>query len=175
MAYNSSLFNKQVVEPATMIDRETVTATLDDYRPDPNDAMFEVLNEPTPAVVAIRVGDCSPAGFRDLYRLLSATTDAHDTVHLYEETVDWTARSALSNWYGILPDLRRGSTFDIGRYAAVGDSVWARGLFDCWRAIAPVWPVSPDEMRYFGPAEREAARSWVRTGELPGDRGRATQ
>ncbi|MBO4247963.1 STAS/SEC14 domain-containing protein [Halomicrobium sp. IBSBa] len=113
--------------------------------------MFEVLTEPAPAVVAIRVGDCSPAGFRDLYRLLSATTDAHDTVNLY------------------------GSTFDIGRYAAVGDSVWARGLFDCWRAIAPVWPVSPDEMQYFGPAEREAARSWVRTGELPGDRGRATQ
>jgi hypothetical protein len=34
-----------------------------------------------------------------------------------------------------------------------------------WRAISPVWPVAPDEMRYYAPSERGRALDWVKTGD----------
>lgn len=53
----------------------------------------------------------------------------------------------LSHLHGIIHDVRTGPNFDIGRYATVGDSRWAEHLYHQWRAIAPVWPVIPDEMQ----------------------------
>lgn len=127
-------------------------------------SMFEVLEATDDDVVAIRVGRCAPAGFRELYDLLAEKTEEYGSVHLYEEAPSWTLWTFLSNGYGIVPDLRYGSSFDIDRYAAVGDSGWAKGLYYLWKAVAPVWPVSPEEMRYFGFDERERALEWVRTG-----------
>lgn len=92
-----------------------------------------------------------------MFDLLEAKTREYDAVHVYEEAPNWTLATYLSNWRGIGPDLRQGPSFDIGRYAAVGDSRWTRLLSHQWRAIAPVWPVSPDEMRYFNLSERNAA------------------
>jgi hypothetical protein len=80
---------------------------------------------------------------------------------VYEEVPNWTFGMFLTHLHGVVPDLRYGSDFDIDRYAAVGDTRWARLLFDWWRAIRPIWPVSPNEMRYFYRAERERALNWL--------------
>lgn len=46
----------------------------------------------------------------------------------------------------------------------MGDSVWTKALYYQWKAITPVWPVSPDEMRYYEPGNRKHALDWVRNG-----------
>ncbi|WP_134670474.1 SpoIIAA family protein [Halorussus marinus] len=123
--------------------------------------MFEILEATADNVVAVRMGDGRPAGYRDFYDLLVEKTDEHGTVHVYEEVTEWTLSTYLSHLHGVVPDLRIGPEFDIGRYAAVGDSHWAKLLYQQWRAIAPVWPVAPDEMRYYELSERTRALNWV--------------
>lgn len=34
-----------------------------------------------------------------------------------------------------------------------------------WKAIAPVWPVGPDELRYYDPDNRKHAFDWVGHGD----------
>lgn len=131
------------------------------YSPDP---MFDVLKATADDVVAVRVGTCTADGFRKLYNILAEKTAEYGTVHVYEEAPNWTLATYLSNLRGIIPDLRQGSSFDIGRYAAVGDTHWAKLLYYQWRAITPVWPVAPDEMRYYELSERARALNWVKTG-----------
>lgn len=126
--------------------------------------MFEVLDATDGDVVAIRVGTCTRNGFRELYELLAEKTDIHGAVQLYEEARGWTLRTYLSNLHGIVPDLRYESAFTIDRYATVGDSVWAKALYAQWKATVPVWPVGPDEMRYYEPDDRDRALDWVRHG-----------
>lgn len=129
-----------------------------------SDPMFELLDATGEDVVAIRVGAGTPGGYRELYEMLSDVSDDYGIVHVYEETPDWTVRTYLSHWDGIVPDPRLGPEFDIGRYAAVGDGFWVRLLYHQWRAIAPIWPVSPDEMRHFAVDDRRRALAWVQTG-----------
>jgi hypothetical protein len=131
--------------------------------------MFEILNATRDDVVAVRMGTGTPAGYREFYDLLVEKTDQYGTVHVYEETTDWTLSTYLSHLHGILPDLRTGPSFNIGRYAAIGDSRWAKLLYYQWRAIAPVWPVAPDEMRYYELANRRMALNWVETGDTNPD------
>lgn len=131
--------------------------------------MFEILDATRDDVVAVRMGSGTPAGYREFYDLLVEKTDEYGTIHVYEETMRWTLSTYLSHLHGVIPDLRIGPSFDIGRYAAVGDSHWAKLLYYQWRAIAPVWPVAPDEMRYYGPSERRRALDWVTTGNANPD------
>jgi len=133
------------------------------------DRMFEVLEATGDDVVAIRVGTSTRSGFHELYDLLVEKSREHGTVHLYEEAPNWTLAAYLSNVHGILPDIREGPNFDIGRYAAVGDSRWVKLLYHQWRAIAPVWPVAPDEMRYYELRDRCEALDWVKTGTVNPD------
>lgn len=128
------------------------------------DPMFDVLEATADDVVAVRVGTCTTEGFRELYDLLAEKTAEYGTVHVYEEAPNWTLRTFLSNLRGVVPDLRQGSSFAIGRYAAVGDSRWAKLLFHQWRVITPVWPVAPAEMRFFERSDRARALNWVKTG-----------
>ncbi|WP_423998248.1 STAS/SEC14 domain-containing protein [Halorubrum trapanicum] len=79
---------------------------------------------------------------------------------MYEEVPNWSFRTFLTHLHGVVPDLRYGPDFDIDRYAAVSDSRWAKLLFDWWRVVQPIWPVAPDEMRYFDSTERERALDW---------------
>mgnify|MGYP003836112831 FL=1 len=123
--------------------------------------MFEILQATRDNVVAVRMGDGTSAGYREFYNILIEKTDEFGTVHVYEETTRWSLSTYLSHLHGVIPDLRTGPKFDIGRYAAVGDSRWIKLLYYQWRAIAPVWPVSPDEMRYYGLSERDHALDWV--------------
>ena len=46
--------------------------------------------------------------------------------------------------------------FTSSRYAAVGNSFWAKLLFDWWTMILPVWPIASDWLRYFEIVERSA-------------------
>lgn len=123
--------------------------------------MFEVLAASSGDVVAVRMGRGSAAGYQEFYDLLVEKTREYGTVHVYEETTNWTLGTYLSHLHGVVPDLKTGPQFDIGRYAAVGDSQWAKLLYHQWRAIAPVWPVAPDEMRYYKSSNRERALAWV--------------
>lgn len=125
--------------------------------------MFEILQATGDNVVAVRMGTGTQAGYRDFYDLLVEKTDEYGTVHVYEETTGWTLSTYLSHLHGLVPDLRIGPEFEIGRYAAVGDSPWAKLLYYQWRAIAPVWPVAPDEMNYYDLSERGRALDWVRS------------
>ena len=134
------------------------------------DRMFEVLKATGDDVVAIRVGTSTRSGFDELYDLLVKKSREHGTVHLYEETPEWTLAEYLSNVHGILPDIREGTNFDIGRYAAVGDSRWTKLLYHQWRAIAPLWPVAPTEMRYYELEERREALDWVTTANANPDK-----
>lgn len=123
--------------------------------------MFEVLAASSGDVVAVRMGRGSAAGYQEFYDLLVEKTREYGTVHVYEETTNWTLGTYLSHLHGVVPDLKTGPQFDIGRYAAVGDSQWAKLLYHQWRAIAPVWPVAPDEMRHYKSSNRERALAWV--------------
>lgn len=125
---------------------------------------FEVLDATAGDVVAVQVGAGTPAGYDELYDPLARTTDEHGRVHVYEEAPNWTLATYLSHLHGVVPDLRDGPRFDIGRYAAVGDSRWVDLLYHQWRAVAPVRSVSPDEMRSYGFSERDRALGWVRGG-----------
>lgn len=128
-------------------------------------AMVSVLEATADDVVAVRLGTPTTAGYRELYGLLVEATTVHGTVHLYEETVDWSPWSALSNAREVAPSLTFGPDLDVGRYAAVGDGPWSGLRYLQRRALAPVWPVSPDEFRRFRPENRESALAWVRDGE----------
>ncbi|WP_436908008.1 STAS/SEC14 domain-containing protein [Halosimplex marinum] len=123
--------------------------------------MFEVLEATSEDVVAVRMHHGTPAGYREFYDLLVEKTNEYGSVHVYEEARGWTMTTYLSHLHGIRPDLRTGPKFEIDRYAAVGDSRWAKLLYHQWRAIAPVWPVAPAEMRYYELPERKRALDWV--------------
>lgn len=123
--------------------------------------MFDVLDETDEDLVAIRVGRGTRRGYEDLYSLLARWTAQYGPLRVYEEVSDWSVSTFLTHLHGIIPDLRYGSSFSIDRDAAVGDSVWARLLFEWWRAIRPVWPVAPDRMRYFDIADRTSAYRWL--------------
>lgn len=128
--------------------------------------MFEVLGATGGDVVAVRMNGATPSGYRQFYDLLVEKADEYGSVHVYEEATGWTLSTYLSHLHGVLPDLRTGPKFDIERYAAVGDSRWAELLYHQWRAIAPIWPVAPNEMRYYGRPDRDRALEWV-TAERP--------
>ncbi|MFC4986766.1 STAS/SEC14 domain-containing protein [Saliphagus infecundisoli] len=125
--------------------------------------MFEILDETEGDLVAIRVGRGTRQGYDELYSLLVQKTNEYGAVHVLEVVPDWTCSTFLSHLYGIIPDLRYGSQFTISRYAAVGDSVWAKLLFDWWKIIRPIWPVAPDQMRYFETEEQSTALQWLQT------------
>ncbi len=124
--------------------------------------MFEILDETEGDLIAIRVGRGSRKGYDELYSLLVQKTDEYGAVRVLEVVPNWTFSTFLSHVYGIIPDLRYGSQFTINRYAADGDSVWAKLLFDWWNMIRPVWPVAPDRMRYFEMTEQSTALRWLR-------------
>ncbi|MWG35370.1 STAS/SEC14 domain-containing protein [Halomarina oriensis] len=127
--------------------------------------MFEILDVTDENLVAVRVGRGTPKGYDELYSLLVEKTEQHGRVRVYEEVTAWTFQTFLSHFHGIAPDLRYGSGFTISRYAAIGDSPWAKLLFVLWRAIRPVWPVAPDEMRYFSLDAEAAAQEWIQERE----------
>lgn len=127
--------------------------------------MFEVLDESEKDLVAVRVGRGTPQGYEELYSLLRRKTEKYGAVRVYEEVPDWTLSTFLTHLHGIVPDLRYGSMFTITQYAAVGDSVWARLLFDLWRTIRSIWPVTPERMRYFDMDDRAAALRWIQKTE----------
>jgi hypothetical protein len=127
--------------------------------------MFEMLDATDDTAIAIRVGNGTRDGFRELWKILAEKSEEHGSVHLYEEAPGWTLGTYLSQLHGIVPDLRYGSTFDIERYAAVGDSVWAKVLYYQWKVTAPIWPVGPDEMRYYDLDDRTRALNWVKKGD----------
>lgn len=143
----------------TDVDRTDLDATEQ-----ASDRMFELLGATGENVVAVRMGAGTPAGYRELYDLLVEKTDEYGGVHVYEEAPNWSLSTYLSHAHGIVPDLRDGPKFDIHRYAAVGDSRWFELLYYQWAAVAPVWPVAPDEMCRFSMAERRSAIEWVKTG-----------
>ncbi|WP_262174555.1 STAS/SEC14 domain-containing protein [Haloarcula laminariae] len=126
--------------------------------------MFDVLDTTEKNFVAIRVGKGTSDGYQELYTLLEEKTDAYGQVNVYEEVPNWTFWTFLTHLNGILPDLRRGPNFNIDRYAAVGDSIWAELLFDLWDTIQPIWPVAPNTMRYFEMEEKDAALNWAKGG-----------
>jgi len=132
--------------------------------------MFEILEATRDDVVAVRMGHGTPGGYREFYDLLVEKTDEYGTVHVYEAATEWTLATYLSHLHGVVPDLRAGPKFDIGRYAAVGDSRWAKLLYHQWQAIAPVWPVAPEAMRYYELQERRRALDWVTAGTANPDR-----
>lgn len=132
-----------------------------------SDGMFELLDATGEDVVAVRMDAGTPAGYRAFYDLLVEKTDEYGHVHVYEEAPNWSLSTYLSHAHGIVPDLRDGPEFDIHRYAAVGDSMWFELLYYQWAAVAPVWPVAPDEMRRYSMAERRRAIEWVETGGQP--------
>ena len=74
---------------------------------------------------------------------------------MYEEVPNWTFRTYLTHLHGIAPD------FNISHYACVGDSIWTKFLYHQWRSIKPIWPVAPDNMRYFHVDERDDALQWL--------------
>ena len=127
--------------------------------------MFDILDETQDDVVAIRVGHGTKRGYKELYSLLAETTERYGAVNVYEEVPDRTAATFLSHLHSVIPDLRYGSDFTIHRYAATGDTRWAKLLFDWWQIVRPIWPVAPDTMRYFDLTERTAALRWLRTGD----------
>lgn len=75
--------------------------------------MFELLDATSDNIIAIRVGGCTRDGFRELYKLLVEKSEEYGSVHVYEEVAEWTLKTYLSNFYGIVPDLRYGATFTI--------------------------------------------------------------
>ena len=123
--------------------------------------MFDILRATGEDVVAVRMRTGTPAGYREFYDLLVEKTEEYGTVQIYEEAPGWSLSTYLSHVHGLLPDLRTGPEFDIDRYVAVGDSRWARLLYNQWRAIAPVWPVAPNEMRFYELSERDRALDWL--------------
>jgi hypothetical protein len=124
--------------------------------------MFEILDATEDDLVAVRVGSGTADGYEEFYSLLIERTKQHGSIRVYEEVPNWTARTYLTHLHGIVPDLRYGPEFDIRSYACVGDSFWAKLLFHQWRAIRPVWPVAPDDMRYFHLDNRDDALRWLR-------------
>lgn len=76
--------------------------------------------------------------YRKLYDLLAEKTDEYGAVHVFEDLPHFTLPEYLSIVYGIIPYLRYGSTFDIGRYGWVGDSNWLTLLHYQWLAITPL-------------------------------------
>lgn len=145
-----------------------ITMTTTDESQTTRTQMYELLNETKDDVVAIRMHRGTLAGYDELYTLLIEKTEEHGSIHVYEETPSWSAWTFLTHLTGIVPDLRQGPEFDIDRYATVGDNRWGKLLFEWWRVIRPVWPVAPNEMRYFSSDDRMAALEWVTTGDLVG-------
>lgn len=130
-------------------------------RSDTASAMFEILDATADDLIAVRVGTGSRQGYDELYSLLVDRTDEYGSLRVYEEIPGWTLGTYLSHLHGVLPDLRYGHDFDIRRYAAAGDSRWAKLLYQQWRLIRPVWPVAPDTMRYFDINSRGEALCWL--------------
>ncbi|RLM91175.1 STAS/SEC14 domain-containing protein [Haloarcula sp. Atlit-7R] len=128
--------------------------------------MYELLEATENNVIALQMHNGTRSGYQEFYELLSEKTSKYGAIHVYEETTDWTVWTFLTHLTGLIPDVRYGSEFAIKRYAAVGDNVWARLLYELWKVIRPLWPVAPTEMRYFDVDDRDEALRWVKYGEI---------
>jgi hypothetical protein len=128
---------------------------------DSSPGMFEVLDETEGDFIAVRVGSGSSAGYERFYSLLVERTEQYGSIRVYEEVPNWTVRTYLTHLHGIVPDLKYGPDFNISQYACVGDSIWAKLLYYQWRGIRPIWPVAPDNMRYFHVEDRDDALRWL--------------
>ena len=127
--------------------------------------MFEVLDTTDGDAIAIHVGVGTRDGYRELYEILAEKTEEHGSVQVYEEAPGWTLGTYLSQLHGFVPDLRYGTTFDIERLATVGDSIWSKLLYYQAKAVRPIWPFSPDEMRYYDLSDRKRALDWAKHGD----------
>lgn len=141
------------------------TATDDVSQIRAESPMYKLLEATEADVVAVRMHDGTVDGYREFYELLADKTAQYGSIYVYEEATNWTGRTFLSHLAGLIPDIRYGPTFDIERYAAVGDNRWVRLLYELWKLIRPVWPVAPAEMRYFDISDREKALHWVKSGD----------
>ena len=123
--------------------------------------MFEVLDSTEEDLIVVRVGTGSPDGYEKFYSLLIERTEQYGSVRVYEEVPNWTLRTYLTHLHGVVPDLRYGPDFTISQYACVGDSLWTKLLYYQWQGIRPIWPVAPEQMRYFHLDRREDAMQWI--------------
>lgn len=135
--------------------------TLPMQSSNPSTEMFDVLDETEADLIAIRVGRGTKQGYHELYSLLVERSEEYGSIRVYEEVPDWNFRTYLSHLHGLIPDLQYGPDFNIRQYAAIGDSVWAKLLYYQWRCIRPIWPVAPDDMRYFQVENRSEAFDWL--------------
>lgn len=129
--------------------------------------IFEVLDQTEDDLIAIQVRRGTREGYHELYSLLVERSEEYGSIRVYEEVPNWTGGTYLSHLHGFVPDLRYGPDFDIRQYAAVGDSAWAKLLYYQWRGIRPVWPVAPDDMRYFQLENRTQTLDWLTQADVP--------
>jgi hypothetical protein len=50
--------------------------------------MFEMLDETSESIIAIRVGHGTQAGYQELYSLLVEKPDQYGRIHVYEEVLN---------------------------------------------------------------------------------------
>lgn len=128
-ASSDSISSNQNTTPSTMTDGISPDLDATGRSPDP---MFDILEATEDKVVAIRTYNGSTQGYRTSYELLGEKTEEYGIVHVFEDLPRFTVSKYLSNVYGIIPDLRYGSTFDIGRYGWKSFSMSSSSAFSCY-------------------------------------------
>lgn len=112
-------------------------------------------------VYARLTGRASAEAFEQEYECITELTAEYDRLHFYEEVESFTTRDFFSVFSGFVPDLRHGPNLDLGRVAVVGGGLWMELLVGIWRLISLIWPLSPDELRYFPQNRADEARRWI--------------
>lgn len=123
--------------------------------------MLDIIEEDDGAVAVRVTGSFTKADYDKLYNILAGQTAQHGTVDVFEALTDFGFAGFLSTFIGIYHDLRYRNTINLGKTAVVSNSAWARLETKIWSAITPLWPISPEELRYFPMHESRKARRWI--------------
>jgi len=84
--------------------------------------------------------------------------DTYENVHLYEDVL-LSGRDLLSMHTKTSQEFAYGDELDLGRVAVVGGGFGMELLVKIWKIL--VWPLVPQEARYFDSDEADTAREWI--------------
>lgn len=100
----------------------------------------------------------SPEEMEQTYETGVELMETYDTVNVYED-VSLSGRDLLAIRSKTSQEFDHGDELEFGRVAVVGGGLWMKVLVHLWKV--PVWPLVPDDVRYFSSSDADTARKWI--------------
>lgn len=124
--------------------------------------MLQVLEQTDENLIAIRIGGTvSSQDYNVLRTLLNDRLPAHDGLRWYVEMAAFDSWGSQTLWEKFKLDLHLADQTPLSRVAMVGDKNWEDWIAPIWKWLGAVYPLQPNEIKFFPLERRETALTWI--------------